>query len=482
MLFVRLFALALLLHENTGLFTRGKGYFTNCFLPAFGLTLPPRALSILHGVLITLCLALVVLPSLWPLYPLLLLALSLLIASYSLRLSNHLIAAWFMGLLLCLDLLFQTSAQRGLAPTAFFLSGVQIVVGLTYFLAFLHKLNQEYLDPKISCGSYLGCEYLKYRVNILHPGLLRLQGFLSIYAVMALEGALPLLFLFPATRPLGLLLAVFLHLPLGLLVHVHFAAVMYAGLSAFVAPGEWPRVLHQTFSLSTTKWVLFGLLGLYIGHRFGGYGYLGRRRWAAYGQQLFFGLYFLAALAVGLTLLHGGPLRTFAWGGLAAHSLLIGLAALYLLNGLGPYLGLKTNFSFAMFSNLRPDPWRHLLLRASGRPFNLARYIRIETIEGLPEAPPGLQGERGEMPALVLEYLGQPEKWQYSSYFFHEGLHLLCRTAQTPPVIRIVYTENGCRHVAEDYARDAALSPPRPLRLGLFPFVLPLDPATRHCD
>ena len=84
----------------------------------------------------------------WALYPLLLLALSLLIASYSLRLSNHLVAAWFMGLLLCLDLLFQTPARRGLAPTPFFLSGVQIVVGLTYALAFLHKLNPEYLSPR----------------------------------------------------------------------------------------------------------------------------------------------------------------------------------------------------------------------------------------------------------------------------------------------------------------------------------------------
>ena len=478
MLFVRLFALALLLHENTGLFTRGRGYFSNCFLPALGLTLPPPALRALHGVLIALCMALIFRPDFWPLYPLLLLALSLLIASYSLRLSNHLIAAWFMGLLLCLDLLLQAPARRGLEPTTFFLSGVQIVVGLTYALAFLHKLNRDYLDPKISCGSFLGCEYLEHRVNIRHPGLLKLQGFLSIYAILALELAVPLLFLFPATRPLGLLAAVLLHLPLGLLVHVHFAAVMYAGLSAFVPPGDWPRVLHQTFAFSPGKWTLYVLMGLYIGHRFGGYGYAGRRRGSAYAQQVVFGLYFLAALAVCLTLLRGGPLRTFAWGAPAPHAVLLGLTGLYLLNGLCPYLGLKTNFSFAMFSNLRPDSWRHLLWRASWRPFSLAHYVQIETIEGLPEK----DDVQGEMPRLVRECLAQPEHWQYSSAFFHAGLRLLCRTAPVPPTIRLVYTEHGCRRETDDYAHDAARHPPRFLRLGLFPYILPRDPSARHCD
>ena len=476
MLFVRLFALALLLHENTGLFTLGRAYFTTCFVPAFGLNLPPRAQAALHGSLIALCVVLLVLPRLWLLYPLLFLALTFVIATYSLRLSNHLIAAWFMGLLLCLDLLFQSPGLRGLAPTPFFLSGVQIVVGLTYALAFLHKLNPEYLSPEMSCGSYLGCEYLEHRVNIRAPALLKLQGFLSIYAILALEGVIPLLFLFPATRPLGILLAVLLHLPLGFLVHVHFAAVMYAGLTAFVAPADWPRVLASAFALSRTKLILLLLLGLYLGHRFGSYGY--KRRLPAYLHQLFFGIYFLCALAVSLTLLRGGPLRaTFDWGGAVPRALLIVLTAAYVLNGLGPYLGLKTNFSFAMFSNLRPDPWRHLLWRPQWRPLH-ARYVRIETIEGLPDIA---GGKWGASAGPALERLARPDRWQYSEYFFHEALRLLCRAGGSA-VIRVIYTVGGCRYEVEDYARAAAAHPPRYLRLGLFPYVLPLDPAERHCD
>jgi len=156
-------------------------------------------------------------------------------------------------------------------------------------------------------------------------------------------------------------------------------------------------------------------------------------------HQLFFGVCFLDALAVSLTLLHGGPLRTFAWGGPAQRTLLLILAAAYLLNGLGPYLGLKTNFSFVMFSNLRPAPWRHLLWRAEWRPLDLVHYIRIETVQGLPEVT---EERWGDAMKPILERLGQPDWWQYSDYFFHEGLRLLCRAAQ-PPIIRIVYTEGA---------------------------------------
>ncbi len=473
MIFVRLFAIALLLHENHGLFTRGRSYFQTCFLPTFGLTLPPAGMMALHGSLVTLCAVLLLVPFLWLLYPLLLLVLTLIIASYSLRLSNHLVAAWVMCLLLCVDLLFQTPERRGLAPTAFFLSGVQIVVGLTYALACLHKLNPEYLSPQMSCGSFLGCGYLKDRVSIRHPRLLQVQSFLSIYGILGLEGAIPALLLFPATRPLGLLCAVLLHLPLALIGNAHFAGFMYAGLSAFVAPNEWPRLLHSAFAFSPGKLALYALLGLYLGHRFGVYGH--RLRLPAYGHQLFFGVYFLAALAVSLTLLRGGPLpATFSWGGLAAHALLLGVTAAFLLNGLSPYLGLKTNFSFAMFSNLRPVPWRHLLWRAEWRPFNLARYVQIEAIHGV-----SLDGEWGSVLKPALAKLTQPEQWLYSEYFFHESLRLLCRTA---PAIQVTYTQNGRRFEVCDYAQETAARPPRYRRLALFPYVLPRDPAVRHCD
>ena len=444
-------------------------------MPALGLNLPPRGMAALHGSLIALCAVLLVLPRLRVLSPLLFLTLSLLLASYSLRLSNHLIAAWFMGLLLCLDLLFQSPGLRGLAPTPFFLSGVQIVVGLTYALAFLHKLNPEYFSPEMSCGSYLGCEYLEHRVNIRAPGLLKIQGFLSIYAILALEGVIPLLFLFPATRPLGILLAVLLHLPLGFLVHVHFAAVMYAGLTAFVAPTDWPRVLASAFALSRTKLILLFLLGLYLGHRFGSYGY--KRHLPAYLHQLFWRLFPLCfcrqpdsaarwAAADHVRLGRGGSARAAARpdGSLC-------------LERPGAVSRPQNQLQLRHVQQPAPDPWCHLLWRAAWRPLH-ARYVRIETIEGLPHFA---GGNWGDTLGPALERLNQPDQWQYSEYFFHDALCLLCH-ADDAPVIRVVYAVGGRRHEVQDYAKAVAAHRPRYLRLGLFPYALPLDPTVRHCD
>src|SRR5690242_3102287 len=100
MIFAQLFALALLVHEALWLCQDGDTYLSDCFLPAFGLTLSRGWMRAAHLGLIAVAAALLIRPQLWPLYPLLLLLLSLVIASYSLRLSNHLVVAWFMALAL----------------------------------------------------------------------------------------------------------------------------------------------------------------------------------------------------------------------------------------------------------------------------------------------------------------------------------------------------------------------------------------------
>lgn len=478
MLFVQLFALAILVHEALWLCQDGDTYFSCCFLPAFGLRLSRPQMRAAHLTLIALGGALLARPGLWPLYPALLAVLSLVIASYSLRLSNHLVIAWFMALLLCLDLLSRSPARRGIEPTPFLFAGVQMVMLLTYLLAFFHKLNAEYLSFDQSCGACLGRGHLENR-RVRSPLLVRSYPFLAIYGTLTLEAVVPALLLLPATRPLGLCLAVLLHLPFGLICQVHFSTLMYAGLAAFVPPGAWPALIRSLLSLGWPALLLGLALGLFIGGRFGVTSAFHHRR-AGLALQLFFGVYSVAALAAGLILLRGGSLPAPGWesvGGWGKGLLaLVGLA--FLANGLSPYLGLKTEFSMAMFSNLRPEPWRHFVVRAPWRPLRLASYVQVERIEGLPERG---RHKGGWMADLVLTCLLKPQFWQYSSYFFHEGLRLVCRSAGPTPVIRVVYVERGERHEVADYAREMAARPPHYLRATLFPYKLPRDPSIPHC-
>ena len=207
MLFVQLFALALLVHEALWLCQDGETYFSGCFLPAWGLSLTRPQVRAAHLTLIALAGAILARPGLWPLYPALLAVLSLLIASYSLRLSNHLVIAWFMALALCLDLLFRTPAHRGIEPASFLFVGIRMIMLLTYLLAFFHKLNPEYLSFDQSCGACLGRGHLENR-RIRNPRIITGYSFLAIYGTLTLEAGIPVLLLLLATRPLGLCLAI----------------------------------------------------------------------------------------------------------------------------------------------------------------------------------------------------------------------------------------------------------------------------------
>jgi hypothetical protein len=114
-------AYALLMHEWLYLCRDGSEYVLSSFLPTLGLRLSSRAYAALHVAFMGVCVALLLFPSEPWLRPLLLATLTLVIASYSLRVSNHLVLAWFVALLLTLD----ASAS---APTAVITGGGTVLV------------------------------------------------------------------------------------------------------------------------------------------------------------------------------------------------------------------------------------------------------------------------------------------------------------------------------------------------------------------
>lgn len=476
MILVRLLALGVLSHELFYFFRDGKMYVTLCFLPTLGLNLTPASRTALHVSLMGACAALIFLPQLWPLYPLLFLLLALVVASTTFRLSNHLIVALMLALLLCLDLFFQPNLRAGYAPTALLYAGFQATAVVVYLLAFFHKLNADYVSKERSSGAQSARMFLRDR-GIHNERFADFYCGVAIHGTLVVEALLPVLLLFPPTRALGLVLAVGFHAQMGFLIHLHFSCVMYAALAAFVPPEVWAALPSQMTPAHWGALAALLALGAFGGWRLGVISSLKLKR-PARGLQMFFGAYTGAALGVAALLLSRGRVPNFAWGelGLAAWAALGAALALFLLNGLGPYLGLKTEFSIAMFSNLRHDPWTHLVVPARWRPFDLSSYVRVERIEGLPPA----KGHPGGVAARAfLKSLMSYRMLLFSSYYFHEGLGLVCRTTTPTPVIKAVYVERGVRHETDDYARDFLKGPRRPryIRALLFPFAMPADPS-----
>jgi len=194
---------------------------------------------------------------------------------------------------------------------------------------------------------------------------------------MAVELALSLGLLFSRLRTATAILGLVFHWILGVAGYYGFSATMIMALSLFVTPwisrGQrwlWLRPLNRLALLSVVlgiplAWWLFGATP---------YG-VGKHLWRI-----------LPAVATAFFLVHRGnlgilPVRTSMRGDLAKFSLAMIVPLMLFANGLSPYLGYKTEYSFAMYSNLRTEGGQtnHLLIN---RPLSLANYqtdlVRVE--------------------------------------------------------------------------------------------------------
>jgi hypothetical protein len=253
-----------------------------------------------------------------------------------------------------------------------------------YYFAVLAKLNQGFLDPDHSC------------TTAMYGDLLRRFPFLptsewvkpaAIWGTIVVELAIPILFTFRRTRPLGMLVGLPFHLMLGLIGHRTFSGIVYVLYFLFISD-EFTLVVNRVRDEIGRR------LGAPVLPRLG------------IGFALAAAVYFLATAAgyakagIGpLELLHFGWLVWIGWSlcmfaaylaaiaqrwlglleaatparpRLATPGALWALVALVVLNGSAQYLGLKSETSFTMYSNLRTEigQWNHLIVPASMRVFS----------------------------------------------------------------------------------------------------------------
>jgi hypothetical protein len=460
MTFVRLLALGLLLHESFAVCKDGAHYLRNNFVPTLGLRLGPRVVQAVHLWLIATCIGLIGVPDFRPLHLSLWIALTTLIASYPLRLSNHLVLAWFFAALLCID----QQLERG----------VQGLVLMAYAFACVHKLNGEYFRPACSCAVRLTRLYWNDR-GIDGGWVIRISSVLGIYGVLLFEGAMPIVLGYAPWSAYALPAAVAFHLMLSLLCVMHFSMIMYAGLVCFV---PFERVDAWWDTVPRAPLLLASLAGVVVILWSAPSSPYRSARWVRVPQGVFGAVsgallastvhWSIDSSALGVESVQEGRVSWPVWL----------VWALFMFNGLTPYLGIKTEFCLAMFSNLRHAPWRHLLVPAWLRPMSLARYVEVEALSGLPTADEVVGDQTAR---LAIEQLSRWRSVQYSSYFFDEACRHLAAHGRSGRSVAASFSERGQRYVVSDYA---SWQPPpgfKPVSANLFPYVLPRDADEPHC-
>lgn len=349
-----------------------------------------------------------------------------------------------------------------------FAPAVRIELLILYFYAVLHKLNADFLNPATSCAmdhftSLAGMYPFLPTSSWVSP--------LAIYGTLVIEAAIPLLLLFRRTRVAGVLLGLGFHYMLALNPQhrfYNFSAMVLAvyflflpfdyvgGLKPVLADwraGRWllahaeSGALRRNFNrvVLAVGMVLLALFA--VGFRPGAY------RWVSGGIIVMNrGLWMLYGLAVMLVFV----LVVRRWDAVRAirgldsmvlrPRWLVIFPLLVLFNGMSPYLGLKTETSFVMFSNLATEGgrWNHLLISER---FRLSRY----------------QDDLVEIEESSIAYLQRVANDGHLLPYLE-----LRRRMFERPSASVTYVRNGERRVVLQAGDDPELSQPLPLLVRKF--------------
>lgn len=241
-----------------------------------------------------------------------------------------------------------------------FLPVVRTQLILLYAFAVLHKFNGDFFDPAVSCGA----EMFQQTVDLWLPALTPPDWMAMpiVFLTILSEAGIALLLVFRRTRHLGIAVGLVFHGLLALHPNVgiySFSAMLYGLYALFLSDSaiEWLRGVVQH---AITK---FGILAIFLGTTV--WQQLATREMNAYEgrfRESELGFYAWAIFSLTLALGYGVAIwrsRSASRGRESDESGRPGLLWLMLvpvlLSGLSPYIGLKTQGTFSMFSNLRTE-------------------------------------------------------------------------------------------------------------------------------
>ncbi|WP_172293019.1 thiol-disulfide oxidoreductase [Pseudoruegeria sp. HB172150] len=228
------------------------------------------------------------------------------------------------------------------------------LLAIMYFYGIYHKINVDFLDPSVSCATVL---YARL-ADVFGLENWRLGQYGAIYATFVIEGIAMVLLFSTRWKLVGMAIGIPFHVIIGWTGYAYykdFSTVVLA-LYALFLPAAALRIGldkmsammgGQAAALRAGRMALFGLAVSYVVLSMVKFGSL------AITHESFtwvFTAYALNFYAFVLTCVRPAPGEQKPHAGWLAI-----IPILFFVNGLSPYLGLKTEGSIAMFSNLHTE-------------------------------------------------------------------------------------------------------------------------------
>ncbi|MBC3539179.1 hypothetical protein ACFSC6_05675 [Rufibacter sediminis] len=264
---------------------------------------------------------------------------------------------------------------------------VKIELIILYFYAVFHKLNAGFFDTEFSCAvRFILVQNNYYNILPSDKALLAL----NIYATLIIESIIPIMICIRKTRYWGLLLGLVFHFIIAynpINGFYDFSSAVFALYFLFTSTTFSHKIqsLYNNFisrkvilkkhllQFNLVNFALFAVSILFMLFLVYYYNkvfqdYFRHIVWTTYG--LGFIIIFMLSMNVKEK---NNETKTFSF----AHYSLLFIPILVFLNGLCPYLGLKTESSYAMFSNLRTEAGisNHYIIPASAQIFDYQKDI-----------------------------------------------------------------------------------------------------------
>ena len=255
-----------------------------------------------------------------------------------------------------------TAVYQTLTPS------VRLSAVIFYFFTFFHKLNNDFLNPSVSCA----VRFFEETLSPLGLSALPGTGQVVIFGTLAAELSLAVGLALPRWQKAACLLGAGFHMLLALdapHIFYNFSAVMFAVLWGCLPASTATAWTARQAAGSCGRFHFLGIYTLIVGlcwwfpaqaWRVGAFGFSGLwfgfaitllSRAGILGRQ---NLFLFARTSRRSSAL---PLPVQQSQGRRYAAVLLLLPALVLLNGLSPYLGLKTRTAWQMYSNLNLSPY-----------------------------------------------------------------------------------------------------------------------------
>jgi hypothetical protein len=389
--------------------------------------------------------------------------------------TNHYVFSLFVDTTILLAWMREIVRRRGARPTETqlyesFTPFLRIEVLILYSMAAFHKLNWDFLSPASSCA----VELIRVEIPRFFHFLPRvppsaLLDYMLIAGAVLCEASLAVMLFVSRWRLAGIVVGLVFHWVLGMTDHVDFCVTMAATYVVFLPGGFLPAAalwLESTLgAFARRARSAFGFLPIAAGLALLTSAWLyGRGFFSITRMFLLTWLPIGVSAAIGFTWVAFQVRRRISWstssGLRPPYRFGLIVPALVLANGVSPYLGFKTESSFAMYSNLRTEAnmGNHLLVPAS---WKIWRF-QDDLVQVKSTSDADLWDISGQGTMLVPFFVVQDRLW---------------RRGQD---MQIRYLRNGIDYDLKSAREDPELIAPHPLWIHKIVRMRAVDPGPRQ--